>query len=420
MSFTQDGNAANVYSFEGEQGMPIEDHVERVIHAPDAIHRQYPDLFQRFVVPITVFEYRNVERNWTLSVATVAEKGKEQFSLGGFRIVPQERAELPGFSPIAESIGLALGMEQKVRWSRMVRVAGPNSRKHLSRVVGGKCVLLPTPGSRVGEKEDTALLSFAVSCLHDMNRTHGVLINTGQDLGHGRMSDGRLSSLEFLHSRFEGSIVADTSLPTAVGNFHVLEGALAAYGKEIGASTIGVIGCGNIGTHILERLRERGAEVWILEASPARRAELEREGLSTFAPSQKREFLRLPLDALVINASGGTLDTESIKAVSENSSIEIVCGCENLIMPNPQDEEVLKRSQKIFCPTEYCGMMGYLTAFEEYVSSLERTPFSISAMVEASADLTKSAKMAAEFVRESGFSISFRDAVGKCAESFQT
>src|SRR6187401_1081850 len=117
-------------------------------------------------------------------------------------------------------------MEEKVYWSRLIRVGGPLARRDFARIVGGKCVLLPTPDARVGQPRDFQLLDCATSA--------GFHVITGQDLGHGIMSDGRTPSLEYLHCGFRGSVVADTSKPTAEGNFYTLRGMLRGVGIDLG------------------------------------------------------------------------------------------------------------------------------------------------------------------------------------------
>ena len=79
----------------------------------------------------------------------------------------------------------------------------------MKRIVGGKCVLLPSNDARVGKPRDRELLDFAIACLADCDQTAGIRITTGQDLGHGLMSDGRTQSLDYLNEGFPGSVVAN-------------------------------------------------------------------------------------------------------------------------------------------------------------------------------------------------------------------
>src|SRR5262249_9355620 len=152
------------------------------------------------------------------------------------------------------------------------------ARRDTARLVGGKCVLQPTDDSRVGSPGDFAMLDWAIQCFKDMERESGVFLTTGQDLGHGTMSDGKTASLKYLNARFSGSVVADTSLPTAEGNYNLLKGMLAAFAIQPQAATIGLIGVGNIGKHILDRIRDDGATVLAVEYSAERRADLEASG----------------------------------------------------------------------------------------------------------------------------------------------
>src|SRR5205085_1770173 len=202
---------------------------------------------------------------WCLSIATCAPPQSGKLSLGGFRIATEERTSTPGFDSNHEATGLAIGMDEKVYWSRLLRIGGPLARRDSSRIVGGKCVLHPTADARVGQPKDMALLDFATACLNDAEQRGGFHITTGQDLGHGMMSDGHTASLEYLHERFPGSVVADTSKPTGEGNFFALAGMLRGMDIPLDRATVGLIGCGNIGLHVFGRLREFGAQVLAVE-----------------------------------------------------------------------------------------------------------------------------------------------------------
>src|SRR5262249_7394370 len=98
---------------------------------------------------VWVYRYRHRSEPWTLAIATHAEPGSQKLSLGGFRIAPPERTSLPGFDPVREAIELAVGMEEKVYWSRLLQIGGPLTQRDFARIVGGKCVLEPTSDARV-------------------------------------------------------------------------------------------------------------------------------------------------------------------------------------------------------------------------------------------------------------------------------
>jgi hypothetical protein len=302
-------------------------------------------------------------------------------------------------------------MEEKVFWSRHLKVGGPLAQSNLSRIVGGKCVLLPTSGSRVGEPRDFELLRFAISCCKDFEESSSVFLTTGQDLGHGTLSDNKTSSLQFLNANFRGSVLADTSKPTAEGNYHCLIGGLRGLGVEVKGARIGILGCGNIGEHLLNRLRADGAELVVLEASEAKRQKIAALGITVLGIEAKAEFLKTPFVALCCNANGGTLDNQSIEILSHNKTLRFICGCENLVMPDPRGVEQLRAARKIFTPMEYCGMMGYLTAVEEYLSKQVNQPFSAEQLYKPAEKLNEATYRAVKRVLATDHSCTFDTAL---------
>lgn len=366
---------------------------------------------------VWVYRFTHPAAGWILSIATHAEPGSGKLSLGGFRIAPRERTEAPGFDPDKEAVGLAMGMEEKVHWSRVLNVGGPRARRDMSRIAGGKCVLQPTDDARVGRPRDFEMLDWALECFRTMEKESGIWITTGQDLGHGVMSDGKTESLRYLGQRFHGCVIADTSIPTGEGNYHVLKGMLAAFGVQASAAVVGLIGVGNIGKHVLDRLREDGATVLAVEAAPARRASLEESGIRVFAPAEKAEILREPMDALVVNAAAGSLDTETITACMANPRLKIVCGSENMAMKDPDGSARLLSARKIYCPTELGGMMGYLTAVEEYLAVKDGLRFEMRQMLEASRRLETVGRQAASLIRSRAYGIDFEAAAEEIGQT---
>ena len=359
---------------------------------------------------VWVYRFTHGVAGWILSIATHAEPGSGKLSLGGFRIAPRERTEAPGFDPDKEAVNLAIGMEEKVHWSRVLNVGGPRARRDMSRIVGGKCVLQPTAESRVGQPRDFEMLDWAIQCFKEMERESGVHLITGQDLGHGMMSDGKTTSLKYLNADFTGSVVADTSLPTAEGNYNVLKGMLAAFGIQPQSASVGLVGVGNIGKHICDRLRDDGATVLAVESSPARRNELTIGGIRVWDVVNKYEMLREPIDALVVNAAGGTLDVDTITACVNNPRLKIVCGSENLAMKDPEGATRLLAAKKIYCPTELGGMMGYLPAVEEYLAVKEKLRFEVRQMMEASKRLEVVGRQASSLIKSRAYEITFEEA----------
>lgn len=387
-----------------------------IVLTPDQTCELVPGLARTLNPAVWLYRFRHPAQPWTLSIATHAEPGSDKLSLGGFRIAPRERTETPGFDPDVEAIELAIGMEEKVYWSRLLHIGGPLARRDMQRIVGGKCVLQPTPDARVGQPNDFKLLEWAVECFRAFEATSGVRLTTGQDLGHGIMSDGQTKSLDYLSVRFPGSVDADTSKPTAEGNYWVLEGMLRACHVPIERATVGLIGLGNIGMHVLQRLRANRARVIGIELREERRAAAIAAGATVWPPSEKCKLLEQPIDALVVNASGGTLDSKTVRACAANDSLRVVCGSENLALPNLDEAERLREGRKAFCPTELGGMMGYLTAVEEYLAHIEGQAFDVHTLFEAAKCLEPACYRATALQIERNFTLSFEDAIRAVAE----
>ncbi|MEO5816427.1 MAG: hypothetical protein ABIT20_14235 [Gemmatimonadaceae bacterium] len=388
-----------------------------VVLRPIDVARAYPDLGKFQTPGISVYRYTDSATGWRLSIATCAEPDSRKLSLGGFRIAPEERTSSPDFDSDREAVSLAVGMEEKVYWSRLVKVGGPLALRDTSRIVGGKCVLHPTADARIGQPRDRELLDFAIACFQDIEARAGFYLTTGQDLGHGMMSDGTTTSLQYLNARFKGSVVADTSKPTGEGNYHVLAGMLRGTGVAVERATVGLIGCGNIGMHIIGRLRKEGTAMLALESNAERREQLALLGIPTFAPEEKNDFLRRPMDALVVNAAGDSLDAETIARIAENDRLRVVCGSENLVMrDHDAGSESLRRAKKAFAPTELGGMMGYLTAVEEYLARVEDVSFDVRTIYDAAKRLDSIAYEAARRQRELAYAITMEDAVRQTCE----
>ena len=381
------------------------------ILSPEDARALVPELAQTRNPLMWVYRFVDDDNRWTLSIATHAPPGSGKLSLGGFRIVPEERQRTPGFSTDVEAIALAMGMEEKVHWSRVIGVGGPLVMHDIHRIVGGKCVLAPTPEARIGQPDDAELLDFAIRCFKQAERDGGFLLTTGQDLGHGLMSDGATQSLEYLNARYKGSAVADTSDLTAHGNYQILKGMLRAFDIPLEDATVALIGCGNIGMHVIERLQKHGTKMIALEARAARRAEVEAMHIPTWTVEQKIEFLQQPFDALVVNASGGTLDAQTVDACVRNKQLKVICGCENLVMPDSSLVLVLRSARKVYAPTELGGMMGYLTAAEEYLSRLEGVPLDRQSLVHAAEKLDEAGYEATRRIITSEHSETFEEAV---------
>ena len=117
------------------------------------------------------------------------------------------------------------------------------------------------------------------------------------------------------------------------------------------------------------------------------------------------------VDAVVVNAAGASLDDVTVEAIAANPRTTVVCGSENLAMPDPAGVEVLRRAQTSYCPTELGGMMGYLTAVEEYLAKADGVPFEVATVMRAAAALEPAAHAATARQVAGGFVETFEVAV---------
>jgi hypothetical protein len=164
--------------------------------------------------------------------------------------------------------------------------------------------------------------------------------------------------------------------------------------------------------HLVGKLRAHGTTLLALESNAARRADVAALGVEMFAPEQKDEFLRRAMDAVAVNAAGGSLDPRAVALIAANDRLRVVCGSENLVMPDhAAGSEALRAAKKAYCPTELGGMMGYLTAVEEYLARIEGVPFDVGTLLEAAKALEPAAFTATRFAIERDFAISFEEAV---------
>jgi hypothetical protein len=71
--------------------------------------------------------------------------------------------------------------------------------------------------------------------------------------------------------------------------------------------------------------------------------------------------------------------------------------------------EVLRAAHKVYAPTELGGMMGYLTAVEQYLAVIEGLPFEVQTVLDA-----------AKRLEVAGYETTARIIAGGHAEDFET
>ena len=74
---------------------------------------------------VWVYRFTHPTAGWILSIATHAEPGRGNCRSADSGSRRKERTDAPGFDPDKEAVRLAMGMEEKVHWSRVLNVGGP-------------------------------------------------------------------------------------------------------------------------------------------------------------------------------------------------------------------------------------------------------------------------------------------------------
>ncbi len=352
--------------------------------------------------------------DFSMHISTHADPHSDHFNCGGLRIVPEELVHEDYDNRIA-ALRLGHEMDQKGDFARLTEIAGPRVRENFGKIHFGKFVVQPPVGARVGQYRDQELMDFIVAGLEKFESELGVKAITGQDLGHGKLRNGQ-TSLSHLSSRYSGCVDIDTSLPTALGNFYMLKGLLAGQGIQLSKAHVGLVGFGNIGSHLTDLLQKHGVgKVYVCESDleVRRQKAIEKVGAFVWRGDERTLFLHEPLDAVVFNANGGSLDNETVGDILNSRTIKIVTGCENMIWPDgvSREEEFL-RSGKIMPPTELTGMGGWLAAAEALIAKREGdSSFQVEQMFDSLIGLERVGREVANSIREAGFNRTFATAL---------
>lgn len=386
-----------------------------------------PDVFTRpspiYGTPITFYKYS--KHSWDLYIASHAKPNSKNFSWGGFRILRGQDRET--VDPVIDAVGLADGMEQKKAWINTTDIGTPIWKKYQEQIFGGKVVLQPTSDAEIGQPRDLELLEFAASCFLDFEKRSGIVLITGQDLGHGKTTQG-MGSLEYTRKFYDGIGEVNTSIPTAEGNYYFLDGMFKGLGRTLKGANIGLFGCGAIGKHLLSRLLEAGADIEVLEPNVTTRQNLERQlQRKIYSPNEKQAFFALShLEAIADNALRATFDDETVQTIANNRNLIFVTGCENNSMVAKNGPEIFRNAGKLYCPYALCGMNGGHAAVGNRLLQYERQlgtsncQFNIDDYIQAARPLSAIAQKATKLFLSQQDSVQFDEAVREVCKHNQT
>jgi valine dehydrogenase (NAD+) len=154
--------------------------------------------------------------------------------------------------------------------------------------------------------------------------------------------------------------VGDSGILTALGVFEAMRAAAEVrWGTgDLAGRRIGVVGAGKVGGRLAARLVEAGAEVLVVDPSPAARAALDPSVV--IVPSVD-DLLGRDLDVLSPNALGGFLTKERAAALSA----ALVCGGANNQLAEPGVADLLAERGVLYAPDFMVNCGGVIQVAEE-------------------------------------------------------
>jgi leucine dehydrogenase len=206
---------------------------------------------------------------------------------------------------------------------------------------GGKGVIAVPPGERLGPIERRAVLHDFGDLVEDL----GGAYVTAEDVGTAS-DDMAIVAARTGYVTGLASGRGDPSPFTAQGVEAALRACVAsAFGTPtLRGRRVTVVGCGHVGTRLVERLVAAGADVVASDVDPARRRATEAAG-AAWVPDP-REALVAGTDVLAPCALGGVLDADVI----ERLDCAVVCGAANNQLAAPELAHALHARGILYAP----------------------------------------------------------------------
>src|SRR5215470_12676993 len=155
----------------------------------------------------------------------------------------------------------------------------------------------------------------------------------------------------------------DSSVLTAVGVFQGMRAAAQhAWGDPgLAGRLVGVEGVGKVGHRLVEHVLEAGAKVVICDVNADAAAQVHGQHPAVEVAETRRALLARPLDILAPCAMGGTLDDDSVAALSAR----IVCGGANNQLAHPGIEKMLADRGILYAPDYVVNAGGVVQVADE-------------------------------------------------------
>ena len=189
------------------------------------------------------------------------------------------------------------------------------------------------------------------------------------------------------HTRFATCIPQEVggsgnpSAMTALGVIRAMEAALDHLGLgSLEGKKIAMQGAGNVGTHMIDGLFEKGADMVVVSEISAERCSALREQHPPHflrvrnVDSANLEILSEPCDILCPNALGGVLGPKTIDGIRAT----VVCGAaNNALLDEARDARHLASRGITYVPDYVANRMGIVACSNEQAGSLPRDPLAL-------------------------------------------
>jgi valine dehydrogenase (NAD+) len=155
----------------------------------------------------------------------------------------------------------------------------------------------------------------------------------------------------------------DSSILTALGVFQGMRAAAQHFWGDpsLAGRLVGVEGVGKVGRRLVGHLLEAGARVAICDVSAEAAARVSGQHRGVEVAESRDALLARPLDVLAPCAMGGTLDDDTVAAMSAR----IVCGGANNQLAHPGIEKMLADRGILYAPDYVVNAGGVVQVADE-------------------------------------------------------
>jgi leucine dehydrogenase len=232
---------------------------------------------------------------------------------------------------------------------------------------GGKGVIALPPGEPLSQIERRAALLDFGDLVEEL---HGAYV-TAEDVGTSSDDMAVVAQrTDYVTGLADGR--GDPSPYTAAGVEAAIRACAASTftSRDLRGRRVTVVGCGHVGTHLVERLLAAGAEVIASDIDPSRAP----AGARWVA--DPREALLAPADVLAPCALGGVLTREVVARLD----CAVVCGAANNQLAAPEIAELLDARGILYAPDFVVNAGGLISVAADRLGGDEEADSRIAAL----------------------------------------